>query len=248
MEAMDEDQLASSLTTGLLNLHSMSEPRSSALFDQLRAEVAAYCATGSVVPLGEEHAPPPTLPNPTLFRSPSEYDLHYGANPFGAFPLFAAEYAGPRPFAALCLRELEAWLAELKARTVAHEAVADEAVVAADTTVCFADEIFGKPADKADFLRMMRVLSGQTHQVYTGVCVVRSQRVQSTVVCTDVTLRVMSETECNAYWATGEPCDKAGGYGIQGLAARFVRQIHGSYTNVVGLPLVELEALLHDAS
>lgn len=114
---MDEDQLASSLTTGLLNLHSMSEPRSSALFDQLRAEVAAYCATGSVVPLGEEHAPPPTLPNPTLFRSPSEYDLHYGANPFGAFPLFAAEYAGPRPFAALCLRELEAWLAELKART-----------------------------------------------------------------------------------------------------------------------------------
>lgn len=139
-------------------------------------------------------------------------------------------------------------LAELKARTVAHQAVADEAVVAADTTVCLADEIFGKPADKADFLRMMRVLSGQTHQVYTGVCVVRSQQVQSAVVCTDVTLRVMSETECNAYWETGEPCDKAGGYGIQGLAARFVRQIHGSYTNVVGLPLVELEALLRDAS
>jgi septum formation protein len=95
---------------------------------------------------------------------------------------------------------------------------------------------------------MMERLSGSTHQVYSGVCVLRETRCAVKVVTTDVTFRQLSMSERLHYWQTGEPLDKAGGYGIQGLAARFVESIHGSYTNVVGLPLVELEALLNDAS
>jgi len=139
-------------------------------------------------------------------------------------------------------------LAELKARTVAHHAGPNEPVIAADTTVAVAGHIFEKPVDEADFLRMMRELSGQTHQVFTGICVICADRVQTQVVCTDVSLRHITESERMTYWATGEPKDKAGGYAIQGLAARFVTRIEGSYTNVVGLPLVELEALLRNAS
>jgi septum formation protein len=138
-------------------------------------------------------------------------------------------------------------LAELKARTVAHEAGPDEAVIAADTTVSVSGQILNKPIDKADFLRMMSVLSGQTHQVYTGLCVIQASSVRTAVVCTDVAMRPLTQSECECYWLSGEPQDKAGGYGIQGLAARFVRRIEGSYTNVVGLPLVELEALLSNA-
>lgn len=138
-------------------------------------------------------------------------------------------------------------LAELKARTVAHQAGPHEAVIAADTTVSVGGQILNKPTDKADFLRMMRVLSGQTHQVYTGLCVIQASDVRTDVVCTDVSMRALTPVECETYWLSGEPQDKAGGYGIQGLAARFVRRIEGSYTNVVGLPLVELEALLSNA-
>jgi hypothetical protein len=95
----------------------MSEPDSDALLEQLDKEMAAYFQTGSIVPLGEEQAPPPELRNPTLFRSASAYDLDYDANPYSAFPLFASEYAQHRPWTALCMREMETWVAELKART-----------------------------------------------------------------------------------------------------------------------------------
>jgi septum formation protein len=95
---------------------------------------------------------------------------------------------------------------------------------------------------------MMDALSGRTHQVYSGICVLASHRADVLVVRTDVTFRELTVEERLHYWKTGEPEDKAGGYGIQGLAARFVRSIQGSYTNVVGLPLVELEAMLNDAS
>ena len=95
---------------------------------------------------------------------------------------------------------------------------------------------------------MMDRLSGKTHQVYSGICVLLDDHADVRIVRTDVTFRELTAEERLHYWQTGEPADKAGGYGIQGLAARFVESIHGSYTNVVGLPLVELEAMLNRAS
>ena len=139
-------------------------------------------------------------------------------------------------------------LAEAKARAVATKAFADEVIIGSDTTVASAGVILNKPVDETDFLAMMERLSGTTHQVYSGVCVLRETQCAVKVVRTDVTFRQLSMSERLHYWQTGEPLDKAGGYGIQGLAARFVESIHGSYTNVVGLPLVELEALLNDSS
>jgi septum formation protein len=131
---------------------------------------------------------------------------------------------------------------------VAAQAFPSEVIIGSDTTVASAGMILNKPVDEADFLIMMERLSGTTHQVYSGVCVLRETWSAVKVVQTDVTFRQLSIPERLHYWQTGEPLDKAGGYGIQGLAARFVVSIHGSYTNVVGLPLVELEALLNDAS
>jgi len=95
---------------------------------------------------------------------------------------------------------------------------------------------------------MMELLSGTTHQVYSGICVLQGAHSIVRSVRTDVTFRELSMSERLNYWDTGEPFDKAGGYGIQGGAGRFVRSINGSYTNVVGLPLVELEAMLNSAS
>lgn len=138
-------------------------------------------------------------------------------------------------------------LAEAKAAAVAGAAEPGEWVIAADTTVALGSEIFNKPTDYPDFLAMMGRLAGTVHQVWTGLCVRRDQSVQTRALCTEVWVRPLAEAELADYWASGEPCDKAGGYGIQGLAARFVERIEGSYTNVVGLPLVELERMLTHA-
>lgn len=139
-------------------------------------------------------------------------------------------------------------LAKTKAETVAKQVDFGEIVIAADTAVAVDGLILNKPIDWSDFQFMMSRLSGRTHQVYTGVCVLSAGVIKQAVVCTDVTLRAITAEEQADYWASGEPSDKAGGYGIQGRAARFVARIEGSYTNVVGLPLVELEALLTDAT
>jgi septum formation protein len=139
-------------------------------------------------------------------------------------------------------------LAEAKARAVASYANQGELIIGSDTTVSAGGVILNKPSDQHDFLSMMDRLSGQTHQVYSGVCVLIDDHADVRVVRTDVTFRELSMEERLHYWQTGEPKDKAGGYGIQGLAARFVQSIQGSYTNVVGLPLVELEAMLNNAS
>ena len=139
-------------------------------------------------------------------------------------------------------------LAKAKAMAVCAEAGKGENVIGSDTTVSVDGKILNKPVDQSDFLRMMRLLSGRKHQVYSGVCVFRDFVTYSCVVRTDVQVRIISDREARDYWASGEPKDKAGGYGIQGSAARFIERIDGSYTNVVGLPLVELEVLLNDAS
>lgn len=115
-----------------------------------------------------------------------------------------------------------------------------------DTAVVLDGRIMGKPVDEADSLAMLQSLSGSTHQVMTGVAVTDGARTRVKVVVTDVAFNTISPAQARAYWRSGEPCDKAGSYGIQGLGAVFVRRIEGSYSAVVGLPLSETAALLSE--
>jgi septum formation protein len=130
-------------------------------------------------------------------------------------------------------------IAEMKARAV--QARDDEIVLAADTTVvldnALAKEIMGKPVDAADAARMLRALAGKRHEVITAVCVRRGDKVSTDIATTSVWFAPLSDAEIADYVASGEPMDKAGAYGIQGLAAKFIDRIDGSYTNVVGLPI-----------
>ncbi len=116
-------------------------------------------------------------------------------------------------------------------------------VLAADTTVVLDDVIFGKPEDQHHALRMLRQLSGRTHQVYTAVSL-RGLEHRQVLSVTEVTFKNLSEQEIIAYWATGEPKDKAGAYAIQGLGAMFVETIIGSFSGVVGLPIFETVEIL----
>lgn len=121
---------------------------------------------------------------------------------------------------------------------------ADAVVLGADTAVVLDGRILGKPADCDDALATLNALSGRTHQVLTAVALASRERLESRVVTSQVTFRALNQAEIEAYWASGEPQDKAGCYGIQGLAAVFVSQLQGSYSAVVGLPLCETAALL----
>lgn len=124
---------------------------------------------------------------------------------------------------------------------------ADAIVLAADTAVVDETTLLGKPADSDEAVAMLRALSGRTHRVLTGVCLRTPERTDSFCVQTEVTFRALSDREIVAYVQTQEPMDKAGAYAIQGGAAKMIRSICGSYSNVVGLPLCEviekLEAL-----
>lgn len=133
-------------------------------------------------------------------------------------------------------------LARDKAEAVASEhAEDDEAVIAADTIVTLDEELLGKPADVADAHRMLRELSGRTHQVATGVCIVRDDSICSFVDVTNVTFYPLADEEIDAYIATGEPMDKAGAYGIQGTHGRMlIEKIDGDFYNVVGLPIAKV--------
>ena len=121
---------------------------------------------------------------------------------------------------------------------------ADAVVLGADTAVVLDGRILGKPADFDESRAMLRALSGRSHQVLTAVALVGAGRELARVVTSEVSFRTISDGEIEAYWASGEPCDKAGSYGIQGLAAVFVSQVQGSYSAVVGLPLCETAELL----
>lgn len=118
-------------------------------------------------------------------------------------------------------------------------------VVAADTTVVIGDEVLGKPASEVEAFAMWQRLSGRMHQVLTGVAVGDARHIDAVMVSTQVHFRTISQAEMEAYWRSGEPRDKAGGYAIQGLGAIFVDAIEGSYSNVVGLPLSETAAVLN---
>jgi len=121
------------------------------------------------------------------------------------------------------------------------------AVLAADTTVVVDNDILGKPAGEVDGLAMLSRLSGRWHEVHTGVALHCEGAMAQTVTRTRVEFRAIDEDERSAYWRTGEPQGKAGGYAIQGLGAMFVRRIEGSYSGVVGLPLAETAQFLIQA-
>ena len=120
-------------------------------------------------------------------------------------------------------------------------------VLGADTSVVLDGEILGKPADAADAMRMLRRLSGRTHQVLTGVAAVSRAGTVSGVETTSVTFSEIPEAELNFYCATAEPLDKAGAYGIQGYAARWIPRIDGDYFNVMGLPIARVVAMIEAA-
>jgi septum formation protein len=131
-----------------------------------------------------------------------------------------------------------------KARAGVAVAPQDLPVLGADTIVVLNNNVLEKPRDAAHAAQMLSQLSGQTHQVMTAVALADSARELDCLVTTDVTFRNITAEEISHYIASGEPMDKAGAYGIQGLGGNFVRKINGSYHAVVGLPLVETNELL----
>ncbi|MEA3404501.1 MAG: Maf family protein [Pseudomonadota bacterium] len=120
-------------------------------------------------------------------------------------------------------------------------------IIGGDTAVVLGDEVFGKPESEADAYRMLSLLSGQTHTVLSAIAIVRDTQVFSALNQTQVTFRVLSEQEMTEYWSSGEPIGKAGSYAIQGLGARFIKNLQGSYSGVMGLPLYELDQLLTES-
>ena len=142
-------------------------------------------------------------------------------------------------------------LSAAKAKTVFKRLDAVEkdsqVVLGADTTVVCKNRILGKPENRGEALEMLQLLSGSTHRVLTGAAIVNAERCKSVVCVTEVDFIDISPSLAEAYWHSGEPQGKAGGYAIQGKAACFVQEIRGSYSNVVGLPLYEVADLLEQA-
>jgi septum formation protein len=120
-------------------------------------------------------------------------------------------------------------------------------VLAADTTVVLDGVIYGKPHNRDEGIAMLQRLSGRTHEVLTAVALADSQGVALRLSVSSVRFRTLTMEECNAYWETGEPRDKAGGYAVQGAAAVFIESLSGSYSGVMGLPLFETAELLRAA-
>ncbi|SUW62037.1 Maf-like protein yhdE [Buttiauxella agrestis] len=135
-------------------------------------------------------------------------------------------------------------LARDKARAGVALAPRDLPVLGADTIVIYNGNVLEKPKDEQHAVSMLRMLSGNQHQVMTAVALADSESLLDCLVTTEVTFRALSEQDIAGYVASGEPMDKAGAYGIQGLGGCFVRKINGSYHAVVGLPLVETYELL----
>jgi septum formation protein len=136
-------------------------------------------------------------------------------------------------------------LALEKARRVAARRPG-RVVIGADTVVVLRGERLGKPRDAEEAAAMLRRLHGRTHEVWTGIAVVRDRELRTAAECAKVQFARLDPDTIGAYARTGEPLDKAGGYGIQGLAGQFVRRIEGDYTTVVGLPLARLRQILSE--
>lgn len=135
-------------------------------------------------------------------------------------------------------------LALSKARAGAAMVTPNSTVLGADTIVAVDDGVLEKPIDYADYVGMMKQLSGRTHQVLTAVAAVRGQRENAILSRAEVSFKPLTDAEIERYWESQEPLDKAGGYGIQGRAAKFITGMVGSYWAVVGLPVYETEQLI----
>jgi nucleoside triphosphate pyrophosphatase len=137
----------------------------------------------------------------------------------------------------------EVWQ-RLRTDATASTASTVSAVLGADTVVTLDDHLLGKPRDRDDGLLMLRQLSGRTHRVLSAVALMDSSGLRHALSISEVQFRALSADECEAYWNSGEPLDKAGGYAIQGRAALFIQRLGGSYSGVMGLPLYETGHLL----
>jgi septum formation protein len=146
----------------------------------------------------------------------------------------------------LARQKAETVFAEITKASASEERASapPQVVLGADTTVTIDNQILGKPENAADAARMLRLLSGRTHRVITGVAVVTTTQTEIAAEVTGVRFLTLSEEEIAAYIATGEPMDKAGAYAIQGRAARWIPRIIGDYFNVVGLPLALVTTML----
>lgn len=160
------------------------------------------------------------------------------------FAVMPAPNGEETPPAGLSPAETVKFIALGKARAVAALRPTGDTVIAADTLVYLGDEHLGKPYSEEDARRMLRMLSGREHTVYTGLAVISGGEVKTRAVATDVSFRELTEGEIERYVASGEPMDKAGAYGAQGRAAVFIRGISGDFFNVVGLPLCALSEIL----
>jgi septum formation protein len=184
--------------------------------------------------------------------SPRRQELLRNAGiPFTVHPANIPEAPSPGESPRACAERL----AREKARAVFRQQPA-KLVLGADTIVVIEGEILGKPRDQADAARMLRLLSGRTHQVITGVCLVGALRTENQKLetgfedtrskTTFVTMTTLSDEDINSYIASGEPMDKAGAYAIQGMASRWIPRITGDYFNVVGLPVALVQRMLRE--
>ena len=155
--------------------------------------------------------------------------------------VFDSLSANPKKLGAPCL-DFETW--DTTNPNLQPSSTQSLVVLGADTTVTLDNQILGKPEDSADAARMLRLLSGRTHRVITGIAVVTAHGAQVAAEVTSVRFLTLSEKEIADYIATGEPMDKAGAYAIQGRAARWIPRVEGCYFNVVGLPIALVSTLL----
>lgn len=131
-------------------------------------------------------------------------------------------------------------LAFLKAKSVYDKVDKSKIVIGADTIVVYNNKILGKPKNIDDARKMIELLQGNIHQVYTGVCIISKDKLDKFYVSTDVEIKSMSKEEIENYIITKEPYDKAGAYAIQGIFAKYIKRIDGDYYNVMGLPISEI--------
>ena len=139
-------------------------------------------------------------------------------------------------------------IAQAKSNYIREKYEPESIVIGADTIVSIDEAIMGKPIDEHDFEVMMMQLSARTHAVHTAVSVSHRHKCLNALSTSEVSFRALTIQEVRDYWQTGEPSDKAGGYAIQGLAAKFIQHLSGSYSGVMGLPLFELSELLQRIS
>lgn len=141
----------------------------------------------------------------------------------------------------LALQKAQAAFARLSA-----DEQADTVVLASDTLIAFHGQSLGKPANKDDCVAMLRALSNNQHEVLTSICVLNQHKQHTRTITTQVHFAPLTDDDIEAYWASGEPQDKAGSYAIQGRGGQFVRSVHGSVSAVIGLPMYETRCLLNE--